>query len=79
MTILPDSVISDFAAQIRGEVVLPDDPSYDEIRKIWNAMIDRRPGMIVRCAGVSDVMQAVSLARQHDLLLAVRSGGHNIV
>jgi FAD/FMN-containing dehydrogenase len=78
MTILPDSVISDFAAQIRGEVVLPDDPSYDEIRKIWNAMIDRRPGMIVRCAGVSDVMQAVSLARQHDLLLAVRSGGHNI-
>ncbi len=78
MAILPDSVISDFAAQIRGKVVLPDDPSYDEVRKIWNAMIDRRPGMIVRCAGVSDVMQAVSLASQHDLLLAVRSGGHNI-
>ena len=78
MAILPDIVISDFAAQIRGEVVLPADPSYDVVRQVWNAMIDRRPGMIVRCAGVSDVMQAVSLARQHDLLLAVRSGGHNI-
>ena len=78
MAILAEDLISSFKAQIRGEVVLPADPSYDEIRQIWNAMIDRRPGMIVRCAGVADVIQAVSLARQNKLLLAVRSGGHNI-
>ncbi len=78
MAILADDVIAGFTAQIRGQVVLPADPAYDEVRKIWNAMIDRRPGMIVRCAGVADVMQAVSLARQHKLLVAVRSGGHNI-
>ena len=78
MAILAEDLISGFKAQIRGEVVLPADPSFDEVRQIWNAMIDRRPGMIVRCAGVADVIQAVSLARQHKLLLAVRSGGHNI-
>jgi FAD/FMN-containing dehydrogenase len=78
MAILDENLISDFKSQIRGEVVLPADPSYDEVRQIWNAMIDRRPGMIVRCAGASDVMQAVTLAREHKLVLAVRSGGHNI-
>jgi FAD/FMN-containing dehydrogenase len=78
MSILSDNLIADFTAQIRGEVVLPADPSYDEVRQIWNAMIDRRPGMIVRCAGVGDVMQSVNLARDHNLLLAVRGGGHNI-
>lgn len=78
MAILADDVLSDFTAQIRGEVVLPADPAYDEVRQIWNAMIDRRPGMIVRCAGVGDVMKSVSLARQYNLLLAVRGGGHNI-
>ena len=78
MAILAENLISDFTAQIRGDVVLPADPSYDEVRKIWNAMIDRRPGMIVRCAGVSDVMHSVTLARDHNLLLAVRGGGHNI-
>lgn len=78
MALLDDNLISDFKDQIRGEVVLPSDPSYDDVRQIWNAMIDRRPGMIVRCAGVSDVMKSVTLARDHNLLLAVRSGGHNI-
>ncbi len=78
MSILPDSVVDDFTAQIRGEILLPDAPSYDEVRQIWNAMIDRRPGMIVRCLGVADVMLAVNLARDHNLLLAVRGGGHNI-
>jgi FAD/FMN-containing dehydrogenase len=78
MAILADDVIAGFKAQIRGNVVLPADPGYDEVRQIWNAMIDRRPGMIVRCAGVRDVMQSVSLARQHKLLVAVRGGGHNI-
>lgn len=78
MAILNEKLIADFKSQIRGDVLLPGDSSYDEVRKIWNAMIDRRPGMIIRCAGVSDVMQSVTLARNHNLLVAVRSGGHNI-
>jgi FAD/FMN-containing dehydrogenase len=78
MAILNEKLISDFKSQIRGDVLLPGDSSYDEVRKIWNAMIDRRPGMIIRCAGVSDVMQSVNIARNHNLLVAVRSGGHNI-
>ena len=63
---------------IRGEICLPDDPGYDEARNLWNAMIDRKPGMVVRCEGTGDVIQAVNFARQHQLLLSVRSGGHNI-
>ena len=78
MAILAENLIAEFKAQIRGEVVLPADPSYDQVRQIWNAMIDKRPGMIVRCAGVRDVINAVNLAREHNLLLAVRGGGHNI-
>lgn len=78
MAILNEKLIADFKSQIRGDVLLPGDSSYDEVRKIWNAMIDRRPGMIIRCAGVSDVMQSVTIARNHNLLVAVRSGGHNI-
>jgi FAD/FMN-containing dehydrogenase len=63
---------------LRGSVCLPDEPGYDDARTIWNAMIDRRPGAVVRCAGAEDVVRAVRFAREHDLLLAVRSGGHNI-
>lgn len=63
---------------LRGEICLPDDPGYDEARNLWNAMIDRRPGMVVRCQGTVDVIQAVNFARKHQLLLSVRSGGHNI-
>ncbi|HEX5685182.1 MAG TPA: FAD-binding oxidoreductase [Ideonella sp.] len=67
-----------FKAGFKGAVLAPDDPAYNETRKIWNAMIDRRPGLIVRCTGTVDVVQAVRFARQHQLLLSVRSGGHNI-
>jgi FAD/FMN-containing dehydrogenase len=63
---------------VRGSVCLPDEPGYHEARTIWNAMIDRRPGAVVRCAGAADVIRAVRFARDHDLLLAMRSGGHNI-
>jgi FAD/FMN-containing dehydrogenase len=63
---------------LRGELLVPADPGYDEARAIWNAMVDRRPALIVRCRGVADVMRAVTFASEHDLLLAIRGGGHNI-
>lgn len=65
-------------ANLRGQLLLPDDPDYDTARQVWNAMIDRHPAIIVRAAGVADVMAAVSFAREHDLLLAVRGGGHGV-
>jgi FAD/FMN-containing dehydrogenase len=63
---------------MRGALLRPGEAGYDESRTIWNAMIDRRPALIARCAGAADVMLAVNFARENGLLLAVRSGGHNI-
>jgi FAD/FMN-containing dehydrogenase len=71
-------ILQSFKAGFRGPVLGPDAPDYDEVRKIWNAMIDRRPGLIVRCTGTADVQHAVRFARQHQFLLSVRGGGHNI-
>ena len=65
-------------AGLSGSLLTPDSPGYDEARTIWNAMIDRRPGLIVQCADANDVARAVRFARAHDLLVAVRGGGHNI-
>lgn len=70
-------LIASFKKQIRGEVVMPSDVNFDDSRKLYNAMIDKRPGMIVRCVDVADVMAAVNFARENHLLLAVRGGGHN--
>ena len=70
--------ISALRAKLRGNVALPGEDGYDAARSIWNAMIDRYPGMVVRCLGAADVINAVKLARDEKLLLAVRSGGHNI-
>jgi FAD binding domain/Berberine and berberine like len=64
-------------AGLRGEIVGRDHPTYDEQRKVWNGSIDRRPAVIVRCAGVADVIAAVNLCREHGLPVAVRSGGHS--
>jgi FAD binding domain-containing protein/berberine-like enzyme len=61
----------------QGQLIGRDDAGYDEARKIYNAMIDKRPALIARCAGPDDVVRAVGFARDHDLLLAVRGGGHN--
>lgn len=63
---------------LRGALLRPGDAGYDESRTIWNAMIDRRPALIARCAGAADVILAVNFARTNGLLLAVRGGGHNI-
>jgi FAD/FMN-containing dehydrogenase len=63
---------------LRGEVCVAGDNGYDEARTIWNAMVDKCPGMIVRCAGAADVALAVKFASERNLLVAVRGGGHNI-
>ncbi|WP_027533446.1 FAD-binding oxidoreductase [Bradyrhizobium sp. WSM3983] len=63
---------------LRGNVCLPEEAGYDEARTIWNAMIDRHPGAVVRCRGAGDIMRAITFAREHGILLAVRAGGHNI-
>jgi FAD/FMN-containing dehydrogenase len=63
---------------LRGSLLTPGSPGYDEARTIWNAMIDRRPALIARCTSTADVALTVRFAREHDLMLAVRGGGHNI-
>jgi len=76
-TIAQDTVAA-LRSKLRGTVVLPGENGYDEARTIWNAMIDRRPGLVVRCLGAADVINAITLARNEKLLVAIRSGGHNI-
>ncbi|HXP75619.1 MAG TPA: FAD-binding oxidoreductase, partial [Stellaceae bacterium] len=63
---------------LRGKILDQGSPAYDEARTIWNAMIDRKPGLIVRCLGAADVIHCVRFARDNGLLVAVRGGGHNI-
>ena len=75
--ILDETALADLTAQVRGDVIGPDDAAYDEARKVYNGMIDRHPRLIVRCKDVADVISAVNFAREHQLLLAVRGGGHN--
>ena len=71
-------VLQSFKAAFKGQILSADDAAFDETRKVWNAMIDRRPGLIARCTGTADVVQALRFARQHGLLNSVRGGGHNI-
>ena len=67
----------EFKASLRGELIRPQDAGYDTARKVYNGMIDRKPSLIVRCFDVADVISAVNYARENNLLLAVRGGGHN--
>src|SRR5437868_2671430 len=67
-----------FEEQLTGSVVWPDSEAYDQARKVWNGMIDRRPALIVRCQTVEDVAASVNFARDNELLLAVRGGAHNV-
>jgi FAD/FMN-containing dehydrogenase len=78
MTNMKNEVVDAFKATLRGPVLQPGDPGYDDARAIWNAMIDRRPALIARCAGTADVVAAVNFARENGLPLAVKGGGHNI-
>ncbi len=73
----PDGLGTDLQQLLRGTVVLPTDRGYDEHRRVWNGMVDKRPGVIVRCGGAADVMAAVNYAREHGLRIAVRGGGHS--
>jgi FAD/FMN-containing dehydrogenase len=75
---LAADTIAALRGKLRGAVALPGEDGYDASRTIWNAMIDRHPGLVARCLGAADVIHAVKLARDEKLLLAVRSGGHNI-
>ena len=75
---LSESTIQDFEASLAGELLRPGDEAYDTTRQVWNAMIDKYPALIVRCTGVADVITSVNFARDNDLLVAVRGGGHNV-
>src|SRR5262249_23642095 len=70
--------IDKFKAEFHGRVILPGDADYDTARRIWNMDIDKHPGLIARCLDVADIISAVNFARANDLLVAVRSGGHNV-
>jgi hypothetical protein len=74
---LDAAAIDALRAEVRGGLIQPNDATYDEVRKVYNGMIDKRPALIVQCADVADVISAVNFARHHDLTLAVRGGGHN--
>jgi len=75
---LSASDINDLRARLRGQLLLSRDDGYEGARKIWNGAFDRHPALIARCTGAADVVQAISFARSHELLTAVRSGGHSI-
>lgn len=63
---------------VRGAVLTPGAPGYDEARSIWNALIDRRPALILQCSGAADVVDAVNFAREQGLALSIKAGGHNV-
>ncbi|HEY2319995.1 MAG TPA: FAD-binding oxidoreductase [Solirubrobacteraceae bacterium] len=78
MTTTPQRPTPSSRPHLDGQVLTPGAPGYDSARSLWNGMIDHRPALIVRCAGVDDVIAAVRIAREHDLEIGVRCGGHNI-
>lgn len=75
---LRDHAVLELGRRLSGRLLRPGDDGYDDARLIWNRMIDRRPALIARCAGADDVISAVRFAREHDLLMSVRGGGHNV-
>src|ERR671920_541800 len=75
---LGEAVVERFGSRLRGKLLSPSDAGYEEARLIWNGLIDKRPALIARCVGVADVIDSVNFARENDLLVAVRGGGHNV-
>lgn len=76
--VLDAIVVSDLKTRFHGEIVEPTHAEYDDARVVWNGMVDRYPALIARCADHEDVASAVGFAREHDLVVAVRSGGHSV-
>jgi FAD/FMN-containing dehydrogenase len=75
---IDDAKVQDFRVRLRGDLLRPGDEGYDGARRIHNGMIDRRPALIARCAGVADVVASVNFARDHQLRVSVRGGGHGV-
>src|SRR5262252_2751208 len=78
MAALDSTSITDLSARFSGVLLRPDHSGYDEVRRVHNGLIDRRPALIAGCVGNADIVDAVNFARAHGLELAVRGGGHNV-
>lgn len=76
--VLDEMAVRAFAETLRGQVLQPGDDGYDPARRVWNAMVDKRPALIARCVGAADVIASVRFAREHDLLVSMRGGGHSV-
>ena len=76
--LLGEPAVEEFKKSLRGQLLRPDDEGYDQARNVWNGMTDKRPGLIIQCAGVADVINAVNFARDNRLLVAVRGGDHSV-
>jgi hypothetical protein len=77
-SVVEEPAVEEFKASLQGALLRPGDVGYDDARKVWNGMIDRRPALIACCRGVADIINSVNFARTHRLLVAVRGGGHNV-
>jgi FAD/FMN-containing dehydrogenase len=77
-TAIEEAAVPEFRADFRGALLRPGEEGYDTARRVWNGMVDRRPALIARCTGVADVMSALRFGRAHELLIAMRGGGHNV-
>src|SRR5687768_15424278 len=75
---VPQPALAELRAALRGAVLAPGEPGYDAARQIFNAMIDSRPALIVRCATAADVVACIGFAQAHGLLISARGGGHNV-
>ena len=76
-TSISEAALDRFRGSLHGESLLPGDDGYDTARRVWNAMVDKRPALIARCSGTADVINSVNFARENNLLISVRGGGHN--
>src|ERR687894_1466441 len=74
---LDEATVEHFKVDLRGELIQQGDAGYEEARKVYNGMIDKRPRLIARCSDLADVISCVNFARENDVLLAGRGGGHN--